>query len=149
MSARIALVHLAHARSGDKGDTANVGLIALEQRWYPVLAKHVTRDAVAAVAGVELVRSPELEQQLRERFAAYRYEMPETVLRQADVPVGATPLDNPVGSAPGLRVAVGDALVFALPGPPHELAGAGQDGVRASGRQRGAHAALFSQGHAW
>ena len=82
----------------------------------------VTRDAVAAVAGVPLVRSPELEQQLRERFAAYRYEMPETVLRQADVPVGATPLDNPVGSAPGLRVEVGDALVFALPGPPHELA---------------------------
>jgi nicotinamide-nucleotide amidase len=82
----------------------------------------VTRDAVAAVAGVALVRRPELEQQLRERFAAYRYEMPESVLRQADVPVGATPLDNPVGSAPGLRVEVGEALVFALPGPPHELA---------------------------
>ncbi len=67
----------------------------------------VTRDAVAAVAGVPLVRSPELEQSLRDRFAAYRYAMPETVLRQADVPVGARPLDNPVGSAPGLRVEVG------------------------------------------
>jgi nicotinamide-nucleotide amidase len=89
----------------------------------------VTRDAVAAVAGVPLVRSPELEQGLRERFAAYRYEMPETVLRQADVPVGATPLDNPVGSAPGLRVEVGNALVFALPGPPHELAAVATGGV--------------------
>ena len=91
----------------------------------------VTRDAVAAVAGVALVRRPELEQQLRERFAAYRYEMPESVLRQADVPVGATPLDNPVGSAPGLRVEVGEALVFALPGPPHELAAVATGGVLA------------------
>ena len=91
----------------------------------------VTRDALAAVAGVALVRSPELEQSLRERFAAYRYEMPETVLRQADVPVGARPLDNPVGSAPGLRVEVGNALVFALPGPPHELAAVASGSVLA------------------
>jgi nicotinamide-nucleotide amidase len=91
----------------------------------------VTRDALAAVAGVPLVRSPELEQSLRERFAAYRYDMPETVLRQADVPVGAAPLDNPVGSAPGLRVEVSDALVFALPGPPHELAAVATGGVLA------------------
>ena len=91
----------------------------------------VTRDAVAAVAGVPLVRSPELEQSLRERFAAYRYEMPAAVLRQADVPVGATPLDNPVGSAPGLRVEVAGALVFALPGPPHELAAVATGGVLA------------------
>ena len=82
----------------------------------------VTRDAVAAVAGVPLERWPDLEQGLRERFAAYRYDMPETVLRQADVPRGARPLDNPVGTAPGLRVEVGGQLVFALPGPPHELA---------------------------
>src|SRR3712207_6788640 len=34
----------------------------------------VTRDAVAAVAGVPLERWPDLEQRLRERFAAYRYE---------------------------------------------------------------------------
>jgi nicotinamide-nucleotide amidase len=91
----------------------------------------VTRDAVAAVAGVPLVRSPELEQSLRERFAAYGYAMPDAVLRQADVPVGAIPLDNPVGSAPGLRLEVGDALVFALPGPPHELAAVATGGVLA------------------
>ena len=82
----------------------------------------LTRDAVAAVAGVPLERWPDLEQGLRERFAAYRYDMPETVLRQADVPRGARPLDNPVGTAPGLRIEVGGRLVFALPGPPHELA---------------------------
>ncbi len=33
---------LAHARSGDKGDTANVGLIALEPEYFPVLVKQVT-----------------------------------------------------------------------------------------------------------
>lgn len=38
---------LAHARSGDKGDTANVGLIALEPRWYPVLAREVTAARVS------------------------------------------------------------------------------------------------------
>lgn len=43
---RIRLVDIAHARSGDKGDTANVGLIAFEPRWYPFLAQYVTRDRV-------------------------------------------------------------------------------------------------------
>jgi hypothetical protein len=44
---KVRLVDIAHARSGDKGDTANVGVIALEARWYDVLNKFVTRDAVA------------------------------------------------------------------------------------------------------
>ena len=41
------LVDIAHARSGDKGDTANVGIIALDPRWYDVLEKFVTRESVA------------------------------------------------------------------------------------------------------
>ena len=44
---RVALVDLAHARSGDKGDTANVGLIALKPAYYPVLVKQVTAARVA------------------------------------------------------------------------------------------------------
>ncbi|MFN2635955.1 MAG: hypothetical protein ABR585_02875 [Gemmatimonadaceae bacterium] len=44
---RVRLVDIAHARSGDKGDTANVGVIALEPRWYDILAKCLTRDRVA------------------------------------------------------------------------------------------------------
>lgn len=44
---KVRLVDIAHARSGDKGDTANVGLIALRPEWYPLLEKHVTKDAVA------------------------------------------------------------------------------------------------------
>jgi nicotinamide-nucleotide amidase len=81
----------------------------------------ITREAIAAAAGVELVRDPGLVQELQDRFAAYGYPMPAAVLQQADVPVGGTALHNPVGSAPGIRLAVGDRLVYALPGPPHEL----------------------------
>ncbi len=44
--ARIRLLHLAHARSGDKGDTANVGVIALRPEWYPLLAEHLTTERV-------------------------------------------------------------------------------------------------------
>lgn len=44
---RIRLLDIAHARSGDKGDTANVGVIALEPRWYEVLDQFVTREKVA------------------------------------------------------------------------------------------------------
>ena len=44
---KIQLVDIAHARSGDKGDTANVGLIALKPEWYDLLVREVTRDRVA------------------------------------------------------------------------------------------------------
>ena len=43
---RIKLLKLAHARSGDKGDTANVGLIALREEWYSLLAREVTAERV-------------------------------------------------------------------------------------------------------
>jgi hypothetical protein len=44
---QIQLVDIAHARSGDKGDTANVGLIALRPEWYALLERHVTTERVA------------------------------------------------------------------------------------------------------
>ncbi len=43
---KVQLVKLAHARSGDKGDTANVGLIALRDEYYPILVREVTTDRV-------------------------------------------------------------------------------------------------------
>ncbi|MEW6362356.1 MAG: hypothetical protein ACK42A_10650 [Pyrinomonadaceae bacterium] len=43
---RIQLKDLAHARSGDKGDTANIGLIALRPEYYPILEQKVTAEAV-------------------------------------------------------------------------------------------------------
>ena len=43
---KVQLTKLAHARSGDKGDTANVGLIALREELYPLLAREVTAARV-------------------------------------------------------------------------------------------------------
>lgn len=91
----------------------------------------LTRDAVGAVAGVPVERVPQLEQQLRAKFAAFGRTVGDQVYRQADVPRGAQVLDNPVGSAPGLRLQVGGRLLIALPGPPHELAAVLSDDVLA------------------
>jgi hypothetical protein len=44
--ARVRLVRIAHARSGDKGDTSNVGLIALKPEYYPLLVEKVTAERV-------------------------------------------------------------------------------------------------------
>ena len=43
---KVQLTKLAHARSGDKGDTANVGLIALRDEFYPILVREVTAERV-------------------------------------------------------------------------------------------------------
>ncbi|HJP95675.1 MAG TPA: hypothetical protein VJ875_27250 [Pyrinomonadaceae bacterium] len=43
---KVKLIELAHARSGDKGDTANVGLIALREEFYPILVREVTAARV-------------------------------------------------------------------------------------------------------
>ena len=61
----VQLRFLAHARSGDKGDTANVGLIALEPEYYPILRRQVTTARVARhfkgmVTGVERFELPNL-----------------------------------------------------------------------------------------
>lgn len=45
---KVRLVDIAHARSGDKGDTANVGVITMRSEWYPLLARELTGDRVAA-----------------------------------------------------------------------------------------------------
>lgn len=45
---KVQLVKLAHGRSGDKGDTANIGLIALQDEFYPALVREVTAERVKA-----------------------------------------------------------------------------------------------------
>ena len=44
----VRLLDIAHARSGDKGDTANVGVIALRPEWYDILAQYLTLERVQA-----------------------------------------------------------------------------------------------------
>ncbi|HEX4935547.1 MAG TPA: hypothetical protein VFV33_20340 [Gemmatimonadaceae bacterium] len=64
---KVRLLDLAHARSGDKGDTANVGVIALRPEWYPLLARELTVDRVAAhfrgviTGGVQRYELPNLK----------------------------------------------------------------------------------------
>lgn len=48
---KIPLSRIAHARSGDKGDTSNIGLIAYHPRYYPLLVREVTAERVKAHFG--------------------------------------------------------------------------------------------------
>jgi nicotinamide-nucleotide amidase len=84
-------------------------------------ADDLTRQAIAQVLGVGLVRDPDLVAGLEERYAARGKTVPENVLVQADVPVGGVPLPNPHGTAPGLWVESGGKVVVACPGPPAEF----------------------------
>ncbi len=83
----------------------------------------ITRDALAVVMGVPMVRHPELEDLLRAKFRSFgRREMPESNLRQADVPEGARYLTPSRGTAPGLVADLpGGTRIYAVPGVPEEM----------------------------
>jgi nicotinamide-nucleotide amidase len=81
----------------------------------------ITRTAFASVLGAELVRRPELETMLRERFTRVGRQMPESNLLQADVPEGARYIRPRRGTAPGLVAEVDGRRVYALPGVPGEM----------------------------
>lgn len=81
----------------------------------------VTREALAAVAGVDLVRLPELERRIEAIFASRNLPMPESNYRQAEVPQGARVIPQTLGTAPGLIVDTSGVRIYALPGVPHEM----------------------------
>jgi nicotinamide-nucleotide amidase len=81
----------------------------------------VTRDAVATALGRELTFSDEVCDAIRARFRSFGRRMAEVNKRQAFVIAGAEVLANPRGTAPGLWVDTGPAVVALLPGPPREL----------------------------
>ena len=54
---KVPLSRIAHTRSGDKGDTCNIGVIAYDGRYYPVLVREVTADRVRRHFG-DLVQGP-------------------------------------------------------------------------------------------
>ena len=81
----------------------------------------LTREAIAAVMGVELVMDDDLADVILEMFASRGRRMPANNLRQAMVPVGATIIPQTRGTAPGLICPVGDKVVYAVPGVPHEM----------------------------
>jgi nicotinamide-nucleotide amidase len=82
----------------------------------------ITREAIAEVMNVEIERDESLVDSIRQAFSARNREMPESNLRQADVPRGATPIRQVMGTAPGLICPVGRKVVYALPGVPYEMA---------------------------
>ena len=81
----------------------------------------MTRQAMASAAGVEVRFDDDYAARLEAYWASRGREMPASNLRQAEYPDGAERIDNPKGTAPGLRMRIGDAWVFALPGVPGEM----------------------------
>ena len=81
----------------------------------------ITREAIAEVMGVSLVRHPEIGERIRAMFAARGRTMSENNLRQADVPEGAAVIAQMPGTAPGLVCPVNDKVIYAVPGVPHEM----------------------------
>ncbi|TEU13852.1 MAG: CinA family nicotinamide mononucleotide deamidase-related protein [Anaerolineales bacterium] len=81
----------------------------------------VTRQAVARAAVRELVLDKKLLAQIEARFARHGFTMSENNRRQAYIPQGAIPIENPVGTAPAFTVETEQGLIISLPGVPREL----------------------------
>ena len=83
----------------------------------------ITRDALAAMLGVGMRRHPEIEQLLRSKFDRFGSGgMPESNLRQADVPEGCRYIVPVRGTAPGLIAEFSDGRwIYAMPGVPAEM----------------------------
>ena len=82
----------------------------------------ITREGLAEALGRRLVRVPEIEDLLREKFRRFGREMPESNLQQADVLEGGRYIWPRVGTAPGLVADTPDGKrVYALPGVPSEM----------------------------
>lgn len=80
-----------------------------------------TRDVAAALAGGPLWFDEPSWQHIRQLLLRRRRPVPESNRRQAHFPPGATVLTNPVGTAPGFRLPLHRAVLFALPGVPREM----------------------------
>jgi nicotinamide-nucleotide amidase len=81
----------------------------------------ITRDAIAEVMNVPLVRDEQIIEQIKTMFMSRRRAMPDNNLRQADVPVGATIIEQTRGTAPGLICPLGNKVLYAVPGVPYEM----------------------------
>ena len=81
----------------------------------------ITREAIAAVMNVELVRDEAIVERIRGFFSSRGREMPENNARQADVPHGASIIEQVRGTAPGLICPIGHKVVYAVPGVPYEM----------------------------
>lgn len=81
----------------------------------------LTTAAAAKAAGVALRRDRGVVEDIRRKFEAFGRVMPESNAKQADFPEGASVLPNPVGTAPGFSMTLGNARFFFTPGVPREM----------------------------
>jgi nicotinamide-nucleotide amidase len=81
----------------------------------------LTRDAVAEVTGRPLVFQPQLFAQIQGFFTRLGRAVGENNRRQAYIPYGAIPIENPVGTAPGFIVEQNGKAIISVPGVPHEM----------------------------
>jgi nicotinamide-nucleotide amidase len=81
----------------------------------------ITREAIAAVMGTTLEHDESIAAVIRHMFESRGRRMADNNLRQAQVPVGATVIPQTRGTAPGLICPVGDKVIYAVPGVPHEM----------------------------
>lgn len=82
----------------------------------------LTREVVAELMGVELVRDMEIVERIQERFSSRGRPMPENNLKQADVPVGANAIAEMPGTAAGLICPMPEGkVIYLVPGVPTEM----------------------------
>ena len=81
----------------------------------------ITREAIAEVMGVALVRDDAMGEKIRRGFEARGRRFTENNLRQADCPVGASFIPEMPGTAPGLVCPLGKQVIYAVPGVPFEM----------------------------
>jgi len=81
----------------------------------------ITREAIADVMAVKLIRHDWIGEHIRKMFEQRGREMAPSNLRQADVPEGASTIKEMPGTAPGLICPIGDQVIYAVPGVPHEM----------------------------
>jgi len=81
----------------------------------------LTAEAAAKAAGVELVRDESIVEGIRQLFKEFGRVMPESNAKQGDFPQGADVLPNPVGTAPGFAMTLGQARFFFVAGVPREM----------------------------
>ncbi len=105
----------------------------------------LTRDGLAQAAGVETELCPRSLETIRAFFATRGREMPDRNRVQAMIPVGARAIDNTCGTAPGVRMKLGNAEIFALPGVPFEMKEMFRRDVAPVIRAIGGGAALLSR----
>ncbi len=84
-------------------------------------ADDLTREVIASVCGVELAEDPIALAQIETFFAARHRPMSESNRVQAQIPRGGCALENPVGTAPGIEIFLGETRLIALPGVPSEM----------------------------